>query len=212
MTDGEPTRPEVLGDPGRGDGTSPPVGRPDRHRRTAPQTSYRKRAPRLSKIVTSGLIKWGTRGGAGLTQREPRLRLIEDSPITAGVDTILLALQRSLSGMHPAIPAIRTDDRIFRHAFGHVPVSQPGRRSASVEARPDGGSTVAGGLPIKPPRASGQAKRIGPSPRFPQSTDGRRNQRWSAPHRRLPVTAPPARIKIKETVWFVSQAQNDGVT
>lgn len=74
-------------------------------------------APRLSKIVSSGLIRWGTRNGAEITQWEPRLRLIDDSPIMAGVDKIPLTPQRSLYRMQYAIPAIRNYDRIFRYAF-----------------------------------------------------------------------------------------------
>ena len=43
---------------------------------------------RLSRIFTSGLIKWGTRDGSEITRWDPRLRLIEDSPVIAGFDKI----------------------------------------------------------------------------------------------------------------------------
>jgi O-methyltransferase involved in polyketide biosynthesis len=46
--------------------------------------------PRLSRILTSGIIKWGTRDGGEITRWDARLRLIEDSPVMAGFDKIHL--------------------------------------------------------------------------------------------------------------------------
>ena len=49
-----------------------------------------KWGPRLSKVSTSGIIKWGTRDGSEITRWDARLRLIEDSPVIAGFDKISL--------------------------------------------------------------------------------------------------------------------------
>jgi len=73
--------------------------------------------PRLSKIFTSGLIKWGTRDGREITRWNARLRLIQDSPIIAGFDRISSTPQRLLYRMQYGIPAIRNYDRIFRFTF-----------------------------------------------------------------------------------------------
>ncbi|MCV7151901.1 class I SAM-dependent methyltransferase [Mycolicibacterium pyrenivorans] len=76
-----------------------------------------KWGPRMSRIFTSGLIKWGTNDGREPTRWDDRLRLVDDSPIMAGVDKIPLAPQRFLYRIQYAIPAVRNYDRIFRYAF-----------------------------------------------------------------------------------------------
>jgi O-methyltransferase involved in polyketide biosynthesis len=73
--------------------------------------------PRLSRILTPGLIKWGTSDGSEVTSWNARLRLIEDSPIMAGFDKIPLTPQRLLYRVQYGIPAIRDYDRLFRYAF-----------------------------------------------------------------------------------------------
>jgi O-methyltransferase involved in polyketide biosynthesis len=73
--------------------------------------------PRLSRILTSGIIKWGTRDGGEITHWDARLRLIEDSSIIAGFDKIPLTPQRLLYRMQYVIPATRNYDRLFRYAF-----------------------------------------------------------------------------------------------
>jgi O-methyltransferase involved in polyketide biosynthesis len=70
--------------------------------------------PRMSRIFTSDLIKWGTRDGGEITRWDARLRLIEDSPIMAGFDKIPPTPQRLLYRMLYGIPAIRNYDRLFR--------------------------------------------------------------------------------------------------
>jgi O-methyltransferase involved in polyketide biosynthesis len=76
-----------------------------------------KWGPRLSRIFTSRLIKWGTRDGGEITRWEARLRLIEDSPVIAGFDKIPLTRQRLLYRMQYVVPATRNYDRLFRFAF-----------------------------------------------------------------------------------------------
>lgn len=76
-----------------------------------------KWGPRLSKIFTSGLIKWGTGDGGEITRWDPRLRLIQDSPIIAGFDRISPTPQRLLYRMQYGIPVIRNYDRLFRFTF-----------------------------------------------------------------------------------------------
>jgi O-methyltransferase involved in polyketide biosynthesis len=73
--------------------------------------------PRLSRVVTPGIIKWGTRDGGEITRWDARLRLIEDSSVMAGFDKIPLTPQRLQYRMLYAIPAIRNYDRLFRFAF-----------------------------------------------------------------------------------------------
>jgi hypothetical protein len=73
--------------------------------------------PRLSRLLMSGIIKWGTRDGGEITRWEPRLRLLEDSPVIAGFDKIPLTRQRRLYRTAYAIPANRNYDRLFRFAF-----------------------------------------------------------------------------------------------
>jgi O-methyltransferase involved in polyketide biosynthesis len=82
-----------------------------------------KWGPRLSRIVTSGLIKWGTRinwgtrDGSEITHWDARLRLIEDSPVIAGFDKIPLTRQRWVYRMQYGIPATRNYGKLFRYAF-----------------------------------------------------------------------------------------------
>ena len=73
--------------------------------------------PRLSKILTSGIIRWGTRDGAEINRWEPRLRLVEDSSVIAGFDEIPLARLRALYRMQYALPEARNYDRLFRFEF-----------------------------------------------------------------------------------------------
>lgn len=73
--------------------------------------------PRLSKILTSGIIRWGTRAGAEVARWEPRLRLVEDSSVIAGFDEIPLARLRMLYRLQYAVPAARNYDRLFRFEF-----------------------------------------------------------------------------------------------
>jgi O-methyltransferase involved in polyketide biosynthesis len=73
--------------------------------------------PRLSRILTSGLIKWGTRDGREITRWDARLRLIEDSSVVAGFDKIPLSRQRLLYRIVYVVPATRNYDRLFRFAF-----------------------------------------------------------------------------------------------
>lgn len=73
--------------------------------------------PRMSKIFTHGLIKWGTRDGTEVPRWDSRLHLVEDSPIMAGVDRIPLTPQRLLYRTQFALPAVRNYDRIFRYTF-----------------------------------------------------------------------------------------------
>lgn len=76
-----------------------------------------KWAPRFSKVLTSGLIEWGTGDGLEIARWEPRLRLVSDSPIMAGVEKIPLALPRALYRAQFAFPVIRNYDRIFQYTF-----------------------------------------------------------------------------------------------
>jgi O-methyltransferase involved in polyketide biosynthesis len=72
--------------------------------------------PRLSKIFTKGIVKWGTRDGHDLTQWNPRLKLLETS---ASIDPAKIPLkpQRLLYQLLCTIPAIRNYDRLYRFAF-----------------------------------------------------------------------------------------------
>ena len=72
---------------------------------------------RLARVVKPGMIKWGTRHGSEITRWEPRLGLIEDSPVVARFDKIPLTRQRRLYRMQYAIPATRNYDRLFRFTF-----------------------------------------------------------------------------------------------
>ena len=73
--------------------------------------------PRLSRVFTPGMIKWGTRDGREITRWDALLRLIEDSSVIAGFDKIPLTRQRSMYRMQYVIPATRNYDRLFRFAF-----------------------------------------------------------------------------------------------
>jgi O-methyltransferase involved in polyketide biosynthesis len=72
--------------------------------------------PRLSKLFTSGIVKWGTRDGHELAQWNPRLDLVESSTF---VDPAKISLkpQRVLYQLLCAIPAIRHYDRLYRFRF-----------------------------------------------------------------------------------------------
>ncbi|MEB3984208.1 class I SAM-dependent methyltransferase [Mycobacterium sp. 663a-19] len=74
-------------------------------------------APRLSRIFTSGISKWGTRDGGEITRWDPRLRLLQSSSVIAGFDRIPSAAPRLLYRMQYAMPATRNYDRLFRYAF-----------------------------------------------------------------------------------------------
>ncbi|MGE2722710.1 class I SAM-dependent methyltransferase [Mycolicibacterium celeriflavum] len=73
--------------------------------------------PRLSRIMTSGIIKWGTRDGREITRWDSRLRLMESVPVVNGFDRIPFTRQRSLYRMVHAVPTARNYDRLFRYAF-----------------------------------------------------------------------------------------------
>jgi O-methyltransferase involved in polyketide biosynthesis len=73
--------------------------------------------PRLSKILTSGIIRWGTSDGAEVARWEPRLRLVEDSSVIAGFAQIPLSRLRVLYRMQYAVPAARNYDRLYRYEF-----------------------------------------------------------------------------------------------
>jgi len=76
-----------------------------------------KWGPRLSRVSSSGIIKWGDRDGGVITRWEPRLRLIEATAVTAGFAKIPLAPQRLLYRTLNAIPVQRNFDRLYRFAF-----------------------------------------------------------------------------------------------
>ena len=73
--------------------------------------------PRLSRVFTPGMIKWGTRDGREITRWDALLRLIEDSSVIAGFNKIPFTRQRSMYRMQYVIPATRNYDRLFRFAF-----------------------------------------------------------------------------------------------
>jgi O-methyltransferase involved in polyketide biosynthesis len=72
--------------------------------------------PRLSKIFTKGIVRWGTRDGHELTQWNPRLKLLE-TPASIDPAKIPLKPQRLLYQLLCTIPAIRNYDRLYRFAF-----------------------------------------------------------------------------------------------
>lgn len=74
-------------------------------------------AVRLSKVSTSGMIKWGTRDGGEITRWDPRLRLVENTSVLAGFDKIPLTPQRMMYRTAYAVPAWRNYDRLFRFVF-----------------------------------------------------------------------------------------------
>jgi methyltransferase (TIGR00027 family) len=71
---------------------------------------------RLSRIATSGLVKWGTDDGHELTEWEPRLKLIETS-VFIDPAKVPLKPQRLLYRLSCAIPAIRNYHRLYRFRF-----------------------------------------------------------------------------------------------
>ncbi|WP_048473388.1 class I SAM-dependent methyltransferase [Mycolicibacterium chlorophenolicum] len=80
--------------------------------------------PRMSKIFTAGLIKWGTRDGAEVIRAEPRLKPVDSSPIMAGHERIPLSRQRLLYRLQYALPAVREYDRIYRYTFDNSPTTR----------------------------------------------------------------------------------------
>ncbi len=72
--------------------------------------------PLLSKVFTSGIVKWGTRDGHELTQWNPRLDLVE-AAMFVDPAKIPLKPQRVLYRLVCAIPAIRNYDRLYRYRF-----------------------------------------------------------------------------------------------
>ncbi|WP_428994925.1 class I SAM-dependent methyltransferase [Mycolicibacterium chubuense] len=76
-----------------------------------------KWGPRLSRVFTSGMIKWGTRDGRELERWEPRLRLIDERSVVAGFHQIPLRAPRLLYRTQHAIPVTRDHDRLFRYLF-----------------------------------------------------------------------------------------------
>jgi O-methyltransferase involved in polyketide biosynthesis len=71
---------------------------------------------RLSRIATSGLVKWGTDDGHELTEWEPRLKLIETS-VFIDPAKVPLKPQRLLYRLSCAIPGIRNYHRLYRFRF-----------------------------------------------------------------------------------------------
>jgi O-methyltransferase involved in polyketide biosynthesis len=73
-------------------------------------------APRLSKVLTSGIVKWGSRDGHELAQWNSRLDLVEVSEV---VDPAKIPLrpQRMLYRLLTAVPAIRNYERLYRFQF-----------------------------------------------------------------------------------------------
>ena len=63
--------------------------------------------PRLSRVFTSGFIKWGTRDGGAITHWDAQLRLIEDSSIMARFDKIVPALVRSVGPLWRPVSTVR---------------------------------------------------------------------------------------------------------
>lgn len=72
--------------------------------------------PRLSKMLTSGITKSGTRDGREFSEWNPRLKLVEISPIIDWTK-IPLRPQRALYRILGAIPVVRNSDRLFRFRF-----------------------------------------------------------------------------------------------
>lgn len=70
--------------------------------------------PRLSKIFTSGIVKWGTRDGHELTLWNPRLHLVESSTFLDPAKNPLKP-QRVFYRLLCAIPAISNYDRLYRY-------------------------------------------------------------------------------------------------
>ncbi|ORW00330.1 class I SAM-dependent methyltransferase [Mycobacterium kyorinense] len=72
--------------------------------------------PQLSKVITSGITKSGTRDGREFSEWNPRLKLVEISPIIDATK-IPLRPQRVLYRTLGAIPVVRNFDRLFRFRF-----------------------------------------------------------------------------------------------
>jgi O-methyltransferase involved in polyketide biosynthesis len=72
--------------------------------------------PRLSRTFTSGIVKWGSRGGGELLQWIPRLELLETAPL---IDPAKIPPkpQRLLYRMLCAIHFVRNIDRLYRFRF-----------------------------------------------------------------------------------------------
>lgn len=73
-------------------------------------------APRLSKVLTKGIIKWGVRDAREIAQWNPRLRLLEQSPVAALYQRIPSVPVRLLWRLVHATPA-RNYDVLNRFAF-----------------------------------------------------------------------------------------------
>ncbi|ORV19693.1 class I SAM-dependent methyltransferase [Mycobacterium celatum] len=73
-------------------------------------------APRLSKIFTKGIVKSGTRDGRESSEWNPRLKLVEITPIVDPAQ-IPLRPQRAFYRLVGAIPVVRNFDRLFRFRF-----------------------------------------------------------------------------------------------
>jgi O-methyltransferase involved in polyketide biosynthesis len=72
--------------------------------------------PRLSRLTTSGIVKWGTHDGHELAEWNPRLHLVETS-VFLDPAKIPLKPQRLLFRLPCAIPVIRHYDRLYRFQF-----------------------------------------------------------------------------------------------
>jgi O-methyltransferase involved in polyketide biosynthesis len=73
--------------------------------------------PRLSRILTSGIITWGTRDGAEITRATPVLRLIDERSVVAGFDRIPRKGPRLLYRIQHRVPVTRDYDKLYRYTF-----------------------------------------------------------------------------------------------
>ncbi|MEZ0365557.1 class I SAM-dependent methyltransferase [Mycobacterium sp. pUA109] len=72
--------------------------------------------PRLSKIFTKGIVKWGTRDGHELSEWNPRLSLVQTAAFLDPAK-IPATPQRVLYRLVGAFPAVRNYDRLYRFRF-----------------------------------------------------------------------------------------------
>ncbi len=73
-------------------------------------------APMFSRIMTSGIVKWGTRDGHELPEWNPRLQLVDR---TAYLDPAKISLrpQRVILRLVCGVPWFRNYDRLYRFRF-----------------------------------------------------------------------------------------------
>ncbi len=73
-------------------------------------------APRLSKIFSKGIVKWGVRDAGELERWDPRLRFLEQTSMLAGYERIPSASMRRLYRLLYATP-VRKYDVLNRFTF-----------------------------------------------------------------------------------------------